>query len=128
MHLKLSSAKWWPFCPGTYELTDGFIASATESPGWGKGGEGMIDGNEMFKLIAAASWKPKVLFSYLGCQPNKFLAFLVPLYKLPPSLLTTTNPQQTTTTNTTTNTTTTATITTYTISLCRSNALECAVW
>ena len=29
-------------------FTHGFIASVTEFHGWGKGGEGVIDDNEMF--------------------------------------------------------------------------------
>ena len=58
-------------------FTHGLIASATEFHGWGKGGEGIVDDNEMFEWTAAVSCKPKVLFSYLGCQPHKLPASLV---------------------------------------------------
>ena len=58
-------------------FTHGFIASVTEFHGWGKWGEGMIDNNKMFEWTAAVSCKPKVLFSYLGCQPGKLPAPLV---------------------------------------------------
>ena len=57
--------------------THGFLASVTKFHGWGKGGEGMSDDNEMFEWTAAVSCKPKVLFSYFGCQPDKFPASLV---------------------------------------------------
>ena len=55
----------------------GFIASFTEFHGLGKGGEGIIDDDEMFEWTAAVSCKPKVLFSYMGCQPDKLPASLV---------------------------------------------------
>ena len=37
----------WCMLP-RYSLLMGFIASVTEFHGWGKGGEGVIDDNEMF--------------------------------------------------------------------------------
>ena len=58
-------------------FTHGFIASVTEFHGWRKGGESMIDANEMFEWTAAVLCKPKVLFSYFGSQPDKFPASLV---------------------------------------------------
>ena len=39
--------------------------------------DGMIDDNGMFEWTAAVSFKPKVLFSYLGCQLDKLTASLV---------------------------------------------------
>ena len=36
----------------------------------------MIDDNEMLEWTVAVSYKPKVLFSYSGCQPDKLPASL----------------------------------------------------
>ena len=47
----------------------------------------MIADNEMFEWAAAVSCKPKVLFSCLGCQPDKLPHSLVTLNKTRRSLV-----------------------------------------
>ena len=32
MHLKISSAKWWPFCPVEFDLTHGYFFSTQTDP------------------------------------------------------------------------------------------------
>ena len=58
-------------------FTHGFIAIVTEFHGWRKGGEGMVDDNELFEWTATVSCKLKVSSSYLGCQSDKLPASLV---------------------------------------------------